>query len=57
MLVIGGSLAWFGDKFYYVLRAKIASKLFNRDTGDVKLKFAKLGNNAGIIGASILATC
>ena len=57
MLVIGGSLAWFGDKFYYVLRAKIASKLFNRDTNDVKLKFAKLGNNAGIIGASILATC
>ncbi len=56
MLVIGGSLAWFGDKFYYILRAKIAEKLFNRETNDVKLKFAKLGNNAGLIGAAFLAS-
>lgn len=56
MIVIGGSLAWFGDKFYYVLRSKIAEKLFNRETNDIKIKFAKLGNNAGLIGASLLAT-
>ena len=56
MVVIGGSLAWFGDKFYYILRAKIASRLFNRETNDVKIKFAKLGNNAGLIGASLLAS-
>lgn len=54
MLVIGGSLAWFGDKFYYVLRAKIAAKLFNRDVKEVRMKFAKLGNNAGLIGAALL---
>jgi len=54
MLVIGGSLAWFGDKFYYILRAKIARELFNRDERDVKMKFAKLGNDAGLIGAAFL---
>lgn len=54
MLVIGGSLAWFGDKFYYILRAKIAERLFNRDARDVKMKFAKLGNDAGLIGAAFL---
>lgn len=54
MLVIGGSLAWFGDKFYYVLRAKIAERLFNRDERDVRMKFAKLGNDAGLIGAAFL---
>ncbi len=55
MTVIGGSIAWFGDKFYYILREKIASKLFNRGAKDVMLKFAKLGNDAGLIGASFLA--
>ncbi len=55
MLVIGGSLAWFGNKFYYVLRSKIADRLFNRKPTDVRLKFAKLGNNAGIIGAALLS--
>lgn len=54
MLVIGGSLAWFGDKFYYILREKIAEKLFNRDSRDVKMKFAKLGNDAGLIGAALM---
>lgn len=54
MLVIGGSLAWFGDKFYYILRGKIAERLFNRDARDVKMKFAKLGNDAGLIGAAFL---
>lgn len=54
MLVIGGSIAWFGEKFYYVLREKIAERLFNRDSKDVKMKFAKLGNDAGLIGAAFL---
>jgi len=56
MLVIGGSLAWFGKHFYYILRAKIAERLFNRNTNDVKLKFAKLGNDAGLIGSALLAS-
>ena len=55
MLVIGGSLAWFGSNFYYVLRSKIASRLFNRSEKDVRIKFAKLGNDAGLIGAGLLA--
>lgn len=55
MLVIGGSIAWFGNHFYYILRAKIAERLFNRTPSDVKIKFAKLGNDAGLIGASFLA--
>lgn len=54
MLVIGGSLAWFGEKFYYILREKIAERLFNREAKDVKMKFAKLGNDAGLIGAAFL---
>ena len=54
MIVIGGSIAWFGDKFYYILRAKIASRLFGREPKDVKIKFAKLGNDAGLIGAGFL---
>ena len=55
MLVLGGSIAWFGNQFYYVLRGKIADRLFNRETKDVKIKFAKLGNDAGLIGAGFLA--
>jgi len=55
MLVIGGSLAWFGDNFYYILRAKIAERLFNRTSNEVKIKFAKLGNDAGLIGAGLIA--
>ncbi len=54
MIVIGGSLAWFGEHFYYVLRGKIAQRLFNRKSQDVKIKFAKLGNDAGLIGAGII---
>ena len=55
MLVIGGSIAWFGDRFYYILRGKIADKLFARESKDIKLKFAKLGNDAGLIGSAFLA--
>lgn len=54
MIVIGGSLAWFGKNFYYVLRSKIASRLFNRSEREVRIKFAKLGNDAGLIGAGLL---
>ncbi len=55
MTVIGGSIAWFGEHFYYILREKIAYRLFNREAKDVKIKFAKLGNDAGLIGASFLS--
>lgn len=54
MLVIGGGIAWFSDRFIHSLKAKVASKILNRYTYDLNMKCAKLGNDAGIIGASIL---
>lgn len=56
MLVIGGSIAAFEEKFLYKLKSKVIDKLFNRYTYDLNLKCAKLKNDAGIIGASILKT-
>ena len=55
MLVIGGGIAWFSDKFLHTLKAKIADKILNKYTYDLNIKCAKLGNDAGIIGASLLA--
>lgn len=55
MLVIGGSLSEYEDKFLYKLKSKIISKLYNQYTYDLNLKVATLKNDAGIIGASMLA--
>ena len=55
MLVIGGSIAWLSEKFIHTLRGKVASKILNKYTYDLNLKCAELGNNAGIIGASLLS--
>ena len=55
MLVIGGSIAWLSEKFIHKLKGKVASKLLNKYTYDLNLKCAELGNNAGIIGASLLS--
>ncbi len=54
MLVIGGGIAWFSDRFMHTLKGKIASKILNRYTYDLNMKCAELGNDAGIIGASLL---
>lgn len=53
-LIIGGSLAWFEEKFIDTLRNKIKEKILTKEN-NIEIKAAKLGNNAGIIGASLLA--
>ena len=54
MLVIGGSLSEYEEKFLYILKSKLVSKIYNKYTYDFNIKTARLGNSAGIIGASIL---
>lgn len=54
MLVIGGSLANYSNNFMYKLKAKVISKMYNKYTHDLNIKSATLGNDAGIIGASLL---
>lgn len=54
MLVLGGGLVKFEEKFMYKLKAKIVGKLYNKYTYDFNMKVATFGNDAGIIGASIL---
>lgn len=54
MLVIGGSLANYSEKFMHKLKSKIISKLYNKCTCELNIKPATLGNDAGLIGASLL---
>ena len=54
MLVIGGSLSEYGDKFMTKLKTKVANKLYNRYTYDLNMKVVSLKNDAGIIGAALL---
>lgn len=55
MLVLGGSLSEYEDKFLYKLKSKIVSKIYNQYTYDFNLKVATLKNDAGLIGASMLS--
>lgn len=54
MLVIGGSLSEYGDKFLPKLKTKVANKLYNKYTYDLNMKVVTLKNDAGIIGAALL---
>ena len=54
MLVIGGSLADYGEKFLPKLKTKVANKLYNKYTYDLNMKITTLKNDAGIIGAALL---
>lgn len=54
ILVLGGSLSEYEDKFLSKLKTLIAPKLYNKFTYDLNIKIAKLGNDAGILGASML---
>ena len=54
MLVIGGSLSDYGDKFLPKLKTKVANKLYNKYTYDLNMKVVTLKNDAGIIGAALL---
>ena len=54
ILVIGGGLSEYEDKFMYKLKSKLFSKLYNKYTYDLNIKVANLKNDAGILGASML---
>lgn len=54
MVVIGGSLAEYGEKFMPKLKALVSSKIYNKYTYDLNMKVATLKNDAGIIGAALL---
>ena len=54
MLVIGGGLSYYADKFLPKLKAKISNKIFNKYTYDLNIKTVTLKNDAGIIGAALL---
>lgn len=54
MIVIGGSLSDYGEKFLPKLKTKVANKLYNQYTYDLNMKVTVLKNDAGIIGAALL---
>lgn len=54
MMVMGGSLVDYSDAFMHKLKTKIISKMYNKYTTELNIKAATLGNDAGIIGASLL---
>lgn len=54
MLVIGGGISEYEDRFLPLLKTKVAQKIYNKYTYDLNLKVAKLKNDAGAIGASML---
>jgi glucokinase len=54
MVVIGGSIARYEENFIHKLRSKVAQRIYNKYTYDLNIKCAKLRNDAGIIGASLL---
>ncbi len=54
MLVIGGSISEYRDKFLPLLEEKIRAKLYNKINSKFRLETAKFNNDAGIIGASLL---
>lgn len=55
MLVLGGSLSEYGEKFLPKLKAKVADKIYNKYTYDLNMKITTLRNDAGIIGAGLLS--
>ena len=55
LVVIGGAMAEAGDYLLLPLRSSIKKYSLNLVSSDSKLKLSKLGDKAGIIGASMLA--
>lgn len=55
VLVLGGSFSEFSHKYIMKLKSIILSKIYNKYTYELNLKPAVLGNDAGIIGASLLS--
>ena len=55
LVIIGGSVAKAGDYLLLPIRSSIKRYSLNMVNSDSKLKLSKLGDKAGIIGASMLA--
>lgn len=55
LVVIGGTLAKAGDYLFLPLRSSIKKYSLNMVSNDSKIKLSKLGDKAGIVGASMLA--
>ncbi len=55
MLVIGGSLSEYSNEILHKLKSKIISKIYNKYSYNFEIKTAVLGNDAGILGASLLS--
>jgi len=55
MIAIGGGVAHTGEYLMEKLENKVASMAFIKNFPSAKLVFAELGNDAGVIGAAMLA--
>lgn len=55
VIALGGGMATSGDLLINMTRRKINKNLFIKDFPTAKLKLAKIGNQAGILGSAILA--
>ena len=57
VFTIGGGVSGEGDNLIIPLKAKVAKETYSKDnTLKSDLRIAKLGNDAGIIGAAAFAT-
>jgi glucokinase len=52
-ICFGGSFSYYDDMFLPILKEKLDKERFNKD-GNIELVVAKLKNDAGIIGATLL---
>ena len=55
LVVVGGSLAQTGDYLLLPIRSAVKRHSLNLVSRDTQIKLSKLGDNAGVIGACLLA--
>ena len=55
LVVVGGSLAQTGDYLLLPVRSAVKRHSLNLVSRDTQIKLSKLGDNAGVIGACLLA--
>ena len=54
ILVIGGGVSKEGDYLISPLKKIVEREVYSRDVEQTQIRIAQLGNDAGIIGASVL---
>ena len=55
LVVVGGSLAQTGDYLLLPIRSAVKRHSLNLVSRDTQIKLSRLGDNAGVIGACLLA--